>query len=148
MSLYEDRFDTDWDHLDRDEATERAFALGVAASLGERNEDEYEAIERAMGTNYDASIVELAYKEGKQKGTKRKRAVDDATDVEQIWETVVAAELDDADPTDDEHDEPTAEDDEHADRATDLPSAVSDRPEMTERPDRDPEQTEYPDFLE
>ena len=139
MSLYEDRFDTDWDHLDRDEATERAFALGVAASLGERNEDEYEAIHEAMGTNYDASIVELAYKEGKQKATKRKRAVDNATDAEDIWETVISAELDDVDPSDDE---------DTTSRATDLPSAVSDPPEMTEQPDRDPEQTEFPDFLE
>ena len=138
MSLYEDRFDTDWDHLGRDEAMERAFALGVAASLGERNEDEYEAIHQAMGSNYDASIVELAYEEGKQKGRKRKRAVDSATDAEEIWETVISAELDDARPAEDEP----------ADRATDLPSAVSDPPEMTERPDRDPEQTEFPDFLE
>jgi hypothetical protein len=139
MSLYEDRFDTDWDHLDRDEAMERAFALGVAASLGEHNEDEYEAVHEAMGSNYDASIVELAYEEGKQKGTKRKRAVDSATDAQEIWETVVAAELDGVAPGDDE---------DTAERATDLPSAVSDLPEMTDRPDRDPEQTEFPDFLE
>ncbi|RXK50112.1 hypothetical protein [Halorientalis pallida] len=139
MNLYEDRFDTDWDHLDREEAMERAFALGVAASLGQRNEDEYEAVHQAMGTNYDASIVELAYKEGKQKGTKRKRAVDNATDAEEIWEAVISAELDDVEPSDDE---------DTTSRATDLPSAVSDPPEMTDQPDRDPEQTEFPDFLE
>lgn len=139
MNLYENRFDTDWDHLDRDEAMERAFALGVAASLGQRNEEEYEAVHQAMGTNYDASIVELAYKEGKQKGTKRKRAADNATDLEDIWAAVISAELDDDEP---------AEDDDTTSRATDLPSAVSDLPEMTEQPDRDPEQTEFPDFLE
>ncbi|SDG00266.1 hypothetical protein [Halorientalis regularis] len=139
MNLYENRFDTDWDHLDRDEAMERAFALGVAASLGQRNEEEYEAVHQAMGTNYDASIVELAYKEGKQKGTKRKRAVDNATDLEDIWAAVISAELDDDEP---------AEDDDTTSRATDLPSAVSDLPEMTEQPDRDPEQTEFPEFLE
>ncbi|WP_299267266.1 hypothetical protein [Halorientalis sp.] len=138
MTLYEDRFDTDWDQLGRDEAMERAFALGVAASLGEHNENEYEAIRQAMGTNYDASIVELAYGEGKQKGTKRKRAADDATDPEAVWEAVISAELDDAEPAD--RNDATS-------RATDLPSAVSDRPEMTDQPDRDPEQTEFPDFL-
>ncbi len=146
MSLYEDRFDTDWDHLGRDEAMERAFALGVAASLGERNEDEYEAVHRAMGTNYDASIVELAYKQGKQKATKRKRAVDNATDAAKIWETVVSAELDD--DLDDDPDDDLDDDDDTTSRATDIPSAVSDPPEMTEQPDRDPEQTEFPDFLE
>jgi hypothetical protein len=139
MSLYEKRFARDWDGLDRDEATERAFALGVAASLGEQNEDEYEEIRAAMGTNYDTSIVELAYEEGKRKGTERKRAVDNATDRADVWEAVVSAELDEA---------ATGDDDEPAGRATDLPSVVADLPEVTELPDRDPKQTEFPDFLE
>jgi S-adenosylmethionine synthetase len=30
MSLYEDEYDSDWDALDKDEATERAYAIGVA----------------------------------------------------------------------------------------------------------------------
>jgi len=141
MSLYEDRFDTDWDALDRDEAMERAFALGVAAALGERNEDEFEAIHDTMGSNYDASIVELAYKEGKNKATKRKRRVD--TGAADVFEFVVNEELADAE----QPDRDTEGDDGPASRATDLPSAV-DGTEATERPDMDPEQTDYPDFLE
>lgn len=140
MSLYEDRFDTDWDTLDRDEAMERAFALGVAAALGDRNQEEFEAIHDTMGSNYDASIVELAYKEGKNKATTRKRQVDN--DDADVFEFVVNEELEDAEPPDRDDD-----DDDHSSRATDLPSAV-DGTEATDRPDMDPEQTDYPDFLE
>ena len=141
MSLYEDRFDTDWDTLDRDEAMERAFALGVAAALGERNQDEFEAIHDTMGSNYDASIVELAYKEGKNKAAKRDRKVD--SDAADVFEFVVNEELEDAE----QPDRDDGDDDGPASRATDLPSAV-DGTEATERPDLDPEQTDYPDFLE
>jgi hypothetical protein len=141
MSLYEDRFDTDWDALGRDEAMERAFALGVAAALGERNEDEFEAIHDTMGSNYDASIVELAYKEGKNKATKRNRRVDN--DAADVFEFVVNEELEDAE----QPDRDTDADGGPASRATDLPPAV-DGTEATERPDMDPEQTDYPDFLE
>ena len=35
MGLYEREYGTDWTTLDKDEATERAYALGVAESLGE-----------------------------------------------------------------------------------------------------------------
>ena len=141
MSLYEDRFDTDWDALGRDEAMERAFALGVAAALGERNEDEFEAIHDTMGSNYDESIVELAYKEGKNKATKRNRRVDN--DAADVFEFVVNEELEDAE----QPDRDTDADGGPASRATDLPPAV-DGTEATERPDMDPEQTDYPDFLE
>ena len=141
MSLYEDRFDTDWDTLDRDEAMERAFALGVAAALGERNQDEFEAIHDTMGSNYDASIVELAYQEGKNEATQHRRQVDD--DDQDVFEFVVNEELEDAEQPD--RDE--GGDDEPAERATDLPSAI-DETEATDPPDLDPEQTDYPDFLE
>ena len=141
MSLYEDRFDTDWDTLDRGEAMERAFALGVAAALGERIEDEFEAIHDTMDSNYDASIVELAYKEGKNKATKRRRTVDN--DDADVFEFVVNEELEGAEPPDRGGDA----DAEPASRATDLPAAV-DGTEATERPDMDPQQTDYPDFLE
>jgi hypothetical protein len=140
MSLYEQRFDTDWDDLDRDEAMERAFALGVAASLGDRNVEEFQAVKAAMDTNYDTSIVELAYEEGKQKATKRQRKSEASNDDADVFEFVVSAEIEGTEPPD--------VDDEEADRATDLPSAVSKRTEATERPDPDPEQTEFPDFLE
>lgn len=142
MSLYEQRFDTDWDALDRDEAMERAFALGVAASLGDRNVEEYQAVKAAMDTNYDTSIVELAYEEGKQKATKRKRKSESSNDESDVFEFVVSAELEGAERPD------VHDDDDDSERATDLPSAVSERTEATERPDPDPEQTDFPDFLE
>lgn len=141
MSLYEQRFDTDWDTLDRDEAMERAFALGVAASLGDRNVEEFQDVKAEMDTNYDTSIVELAYEEGKQKATKRKRKSESSNDNSDIFEFVVSEELEGAE-------RPDVHEDGDSDRATDLPSAVSKRTEATERPDPDPEQTEFPDFLE
>ncbi|MFB6165120.1 MAG: hypothetical protein ABEJ31_08165 [Haloarculaceae archaeon] len=140
MSLYADRFETDWDALDRDEATERAFALGVAASLGEHNPEEFEAIQAEMGSNYDSSIVELAYEEGKRKARKRKRATDSDADDRDVWEFVINEELADA--------EPPEREDGPAERATDLPSAVTERTGATDKPDPDPEQTEFPEFLE
>jgi len=148
MSFYEEQFDPDWDSLDRDEAMVRAFALGVAASMGEPNEAEFEAVQAEMGTNYDASIVELAYREGKGKTAKRMQETDargmtlwrqlltDEFDAELIgldeeWDVDAVQLLKDA-----------------ADRATDFPSAVADRTEAIDRPDPDPEQTDFPDFLE
>ncbi|WP_246984593.1 hypothetical protein [Halorientalis marina] len=142
MSLYEDRFDTDWDTLDREEAMERAFALGVAAALGERNEEEFEAVHETMGSNYDASIVELAYQEGKNEATKGQREIDG--DDADVFEFVVNEELEDVEQPDRDDGDG---DDEPAERATDLPSAVNET-EATDPPDLDPEQTEYPDFLE
>lgn len=140
MSYYEDRFDTDWDTLDRDEATDRAFALGVAAALGEHHDEEYEAIRAEMGSAYDESMVELAYDEGQSTATERQREVDDA-DEDAVWQWTLSQELEDVEP-------PDRDDDDEQDRATDLPSAVADQPEATERPDPDPEQTDFPDFLE
>lgn len=138
MSLYQNRFDTEWDSLDRDEAMERAFALGVAASLGDHNKSEFEAIVQEMDTNYDVSIVELAYEEGKNKATKRERTASDS-DPKEVFEFVVNEELEGAEPPD--------RDDEPQERATDLPSAVGGT-DATDPPDLDPEQTDFPDFLE
>jgi hypothetical protein len=66
MSYYEDRYGTDWEELDKDSATERAYAIGVAEKLGEFNRDELEAIYDQMESAYNRSIVELAYSEGRQ----------------------------------------------------------------------------------
>lgn len=61
--MYEDSFSRDWDgdDLDREEAVWRAYALGVAAALGEQNRDEYRELVAAVGR----SLVEMAYDEGK-----------------------------------------------------------------------------------
>ena len=44
MSRYEAEFDTEWEMLDRDDATTRAYAIGVAERLGELNREELQAI--------------------------------------------------------------------------------------------------------
>ena len=61
--MYEDSFSTDWDgdEMDREEAIWRAYALGVAAALGEQHPEEYRQIVAATGR----SLVEMAYDEGK-----------------------------------------------------------------------------------
>lgn len=61
--MYEDSFSTEWDEddLDREEAVWRAYALGVAAVLGEQNPEEYRHLVAAAGR----SLVEMAYDEGK-----------------------------------------------------------------------------------
>jgi hypothetical protein len=148
MSYYEEQFDTEWESLDRDEAMMRAFALGVAASLGERNVSEYNAIHAEMETNYDASIVELAYEEGKAEGKEAQRGT--TLDDERVWLSVLSAELDiellDLDE-EIEIDHINIDEDELT-RPTDFPSAVSERSGAIDKPDLDPEQTDYPDFLE
>jgi len=65
MSRYERAYGTDWDALDKDEAIDRAYALGVAASLGEYHPEELDAIRAQMDTSYNKSVVDLAFDEGK-----------------------------------------------------------------------------------
>ena len=48
--MYDAEFDTDWDDLDKEGALERAFALGVARSLGTPNHEEYERVRDAAET--------------------------------------------------------------------------------------------------
>lgn len=61
--MYEDSFSTNWDgdDMDREEAIWRAYALGVAAALGEQNPEEYRQLVAATGR----SLVQMAYDEGK-----------------------------------------------------------------------------------
>lgn len=61
--MYEESFSRDWDGdtLDREEAVWRAYALGVAAALGEQNREEYRELVAAVGR----PLVEMAYDEGK-----------------------------------------------------------------------------------
>jgi hypothetical protein len=69
--MYESEFDTDWDDLDKEGALERAFALGVARSLGAPNHEEYERVRDAADTTYERSLIELSYEEGKRKASGR-----------------------------------------------------------------------------
>ena len=61
--MYEESFSTEWDEdtLGREDAVWRAYALGVAAVLGEQNREEYRQLVAAAGR----SLVEMAYDEGK-----------------------------------------------------------------------------------
>jgi hypothetical protein len=89
MSRYEAAYGTDWDALDKDEAAERAYAIGVAEKLGEQNREELEAIYDQMDSAYNQSIVELAYQEGRQEATALVENVDDA---DPVWADLVEGE--------------------------------------------------------
>lgn len=86
MTVYVSDFGTDWTTLERTEILRRAFALGVAAACGQQDLREYERLYTTVDRAYDQSLVELAYGEGKQKGSKLRREV---SDVELVWKTLV-----------------------------------------------------------
>ncbi|MFC7134676.1 MULTISPECIES: hypothetical protein [Salinibaculum] len=136
MSRYERAYGTDWDGLDKDGAIDRAYALGVAASLGEYHPDELERIRGEMDTAYNKSVVDLAFDEGKNEA----RKVDvEAAESEQraVWAELVEGET----VTVDEDEVPTGGRD-------GLPEAI-DRMEALDRPTPDKnEAVERPDFLE
>lgn len=82
--MYESEFDTDWTGLDKEGALERAFALGVARSLGEPNREEYERVREAATTTYERSLIELSYEEGRRKASGRT-----AEESTAVWEDLV-----------------------------------------------------------
>ena len=84
--MYDRSYGTDWETLGKDQATERAFALGVAAALGDPAPDEYERVLETAANSYDRSIVELAYQEGKRKAAGKRAEADDEASV---WESLV-----------------------------------------------------------
>ncbi|WP_436930192.1 hypothetical protein [Halosimplex halobium] len=135
MGLYDEKYGTSWTALDRDEATERAYALGVAESLGEYNREEFEAVHDEMDTAYTKSIVELAFREGKNEGREAAPAGD--ADDRQVWDELVEGET----VTVDADELPTGGRD-------GLPEAVE-KFEAIERPDPDEiDATDRPDFLD
>jgi len=134
MSLYDAEYD-DWDTLDKDEATERAYAIGVAEKLGEYNREELEAVYDEMGTNYHRSMVELAYREGRQEATAAVEQTDE--NGEAVWTDLVKGETTVVDPDD----RPTGGRD-------GLPKALEPT-ELLDRQDVDStEAMELPEFLE
>lgn len=135
MGLYEEHYGTGWVTLDKEEATERAYALGVAESLREYNRDEFEAVHDEMGTAYNKSIVELAFREGKNEGHEAAPAGD--TDENDVWRALVEGETGAVD----EDDLPTGGRD-------GIPEAV-DKFEALDRPNPDEiDATDRPDFLD
>jgi len=63
--VYDSTYSDDWTELTRDEAVERAYALGVAAACGHDNREEYESIKAAAASNYDGSLIELSFDQGR-----------------------------------------------------------------------------------
>lgn len=133
MSRYERAYGTDWEELDQDEAMERAYALGVAAALGEYHRDELEAVREEMTTAYDRSIVELAFEEGRNEG---KEADSESEEESAVWSELVTGE-----PPVEAEGSPTGGRD-------GLPKAI-DAPDALDRADRDStDALDLPEFLE
>ncbi|MES3162149.1 MAG: hypothetical protein PPP55_11365 [Halorubrum sp.] len=85
--MYDRTFGTDWDdELPRDEAIDRAFALGVAAGCGNERPEELDRVLAAFPSSYDRSIVELAYDEGRTKALEAPQE-----DPGAVWEELVDA---------------------------------------------------------
>lgn len=130
MNKYERAYGTDWDTLDKDAVIDRAYALGVAASLGEYHPDELDRIREEVDTSYDKSVVDLAFDEGKNEA--RELDVDPNISAgEPVWAELVGGKA----VTVDEEDVPTGGRD-------GLPDAL-DRPEPGKN-----EAVDRPDFLE
>lgn len=86
--MYEETFGTDWTTIeDREDAVRRAFALGVAARLGERHPGELDRISAEVDSSYDRSFVELAYHEGREKASDHEAAETD--EEERVWTDLV-----------------------------------------------------------
>jgi hypothetical protein len=136
MGLYERAFEASWAALDKNSATERAYALGVAAATGEFHREELEAIRAEMDTSYNKSVVDLAFDEGKNEV----REIDpDADDGGTVWAELVEGETVTVD--EDEDTVPTG-------GQTGLPEAI-DKIEAIARPERDSTgAVEFPEFLE
>ena len=135
MSQYERSYGTDWDTLDRDEAVERGYALGVAASLGEYHPDELDAVRAQMERSYGKSLVDLAFEEGRTEGRELDPEPDEGPQA--VWSELVEDEA----VTVDEDEVPTG-------GRGGLPEAI-DKVEALDLPDRDrTEAVDRPDFLE
>lgn len=131
LEMYESEFDTEWTDLDKEEALERAFALGVARSLGNPDHEAYERVRNAADTTYERSLIELAYEEGRTKAAEHSGA--ESADV---WEELVV----EADPSDTDQPDPP-------NRGDDGPPGMFSRAEPTTVPDDGLDRMRLPAFL-
>ena len=135
MSRYERAYGTDWETLDKDEAIDRAYALGVATTLGEYHPDELDAIRAEMDSAYDRSVVELAFDEGKNEG--RELTGDGSGADQRVWTELVEGVT----VTVDDDDSPTG-------GRTGLPEAL-DRADLFDKRTIDTtDAVDLPEFLE
>ncbi len=84
--MYDDRYGTDWETLNRETAVERAYALGVATACGAADEHERERLIAVGETTYDRSMIELAYQEGKTHADAHEQKLSDA---QSVWADLV-----------------------------------------------------------
>jgi len=84
--VYNSTYSDDWETLTRDEAVERAYALGVAAACGHDNREEYEAITAAAASSYDRSLIELSFEQGRSEALQLEASGDEP---DEIWDTLV-----------------------------------------------------------
>ncbi|ATW88593.1 hypothetical protein halTADL_1840 [Halohasta litchfieldiae] len=84
--MYESTFPEEWTQLGRDEAVERAYALGVAAACGNDNREEYEAIKAAADSTYDRSLIELSFEQGRSQALQLESS---GTAPKAIWDQLV-----------------------------------------------------------
>ena len=84
--MYETTYSKEWDELTRDEAVERAYALGVAAACGHDNRQEYESITAAAKDSYDSSLIELSFDQGRSDALQLEAS---GSDTEAIWDDLV-----------------------------------------------------------
>jgi hypothetical protein len=128
--MYESEFDTEWTDLDKEEALERAFALGVARSLGTPDHEAYERVRNDADTTYERSLIELAYEEGRTKAAEHSGAESAA-----VWEELVV----EAESSDTDRPDPTGSDD--------GPPGMFSRAEPTAVPDDGLDRMRLPAFL-
>lgn len=84
--MYDAEYGTGWTVLTAEEAIERAYALGVAETLGERHPDELERLVDAAGSAHDRSLVRLAYDKGRSRGM---QAASTERDDSEVWAGLV-----------------------------------------------------------
>lgn len=87
--MYDDEYGTDWGEIDTDEAIERAYALGVAETLGETHDDELKRLVDAVNSAHDRSLVRLAYDKGRSRGMS---AQPETEDDQSVWSDLVNEE--------------------------------------------------------
>lgn len=129
--MYDDEFDSDWEALSIDEASRRAYALGVSESIGEPKPREYRRVKHGIERAYEKSIVELAYEEGRTRALKLRKQAEDKNP-EDIWSALVEAEPITAGFGDL--------------RQSGVPDAVT-KGSLLDPPERRIKQIELPDFL-
>ena len=132
----EETYGTDWERLGRDEVLRRAYALGVAAGLGDAPDGELERLQGQVAGSYGRSLVELAYDEGRTRGREPRPEAGD----EEVWSELVDGDLVVPEPPEHRHARPAPR------RATDLPGSIS-PPTLLEIDRDDLARLGLPDFL-